>query len=88
MLYKLVYFYHAEPLSLLLSHLLPGAGATDTSKQSIDHLDDTEDKLQACCNQQGGEQPHVEFNHILWKFTPLPHFLVWQVATITGDGEN
>lgn len=71
----------------LWSHLL-AAGATDTSKQSVNHLDETEDELHARRHQQGGEQTHVEFNHILWLFTPIPHVLVGQVATVTAKYLN
>lgn len=73
---------------LLWSHLLPCTGAIDTSKQSIDHLDETEDKLHACCHKQSGKQSQAEFNHILWNFTPCPYLLVSQVAPITGKYKN
>lgn len=72
--------------ALLWSHLLAGAGATDASKQSIDHLEGTEDELHDGGHEQSGEQPQVEFNHILWKFTPLPKFPIVQVAAATVNG--
>lgn len=67
------------------SHLLARARAADASEQSIDHLDETEDELHAGCHQQRGEQSHVEFNNVLWFFTPLPHVLVSQVASVAAN---
>jgi len=73
---------------LLLSHLLVRAGATDTAKQSVHHLDYADDSLQASCHQQSGEECHVEFNYILWNLTPFPYFFVAQVAASAKKDKN
>ncbi|KAF3836687.1 hypothetical protein F7725_004151 [Dissostichus mawsoni] len=55
-------------------------GATETSKESVDHLDETEGELDAGRHQQSGEQSHVEFNHIRWNSAPCPHCFIAQDA--------
>lgn len=69
-------------------YLFSGTGAADASEKPVDHLNETEDQFKAGCHQKGGEQPHVEFNHILGEDAPIPHVLFCQVAPTAARTNN
>lgn len=63
--------------------LLLDAGAAQTAAEPIDHLNGTEDYLQAAGHQQSAEQSDVELDDVLRLSAPPPHRAVAQVTVVT-----
>lgn len=68
---------------LTSSYPFVSAGSTQTAKESIDHLNGTQNQLQAACGQQSSEQSNVELHNVLRLCAFSPPCLVSQVARVT-----
>lgn len=65
------------------AHPFFSTGSTQAAKETVDHLNATENHLQAACGQESAKQPNVEVHNVtrLYAFSPI--VTVSQVTWVT-----
>lgn len=59
------------------------ARSTKAAKETVDHLDATQDHLQAACGQKSSEEPDVKLHDVLGLQAPQPFTVLSQVFALT-----
>lgn len=62
------------------------AGSTEAAEEPVDHLNGTQDHLQAACDHQGSKQPNVKLHNVLRLCAQLPQWVVSQIFVISLEG--
>lgn len=65
------------------AHPFFGAGSTQAAKKAVDHLNATENHLQAACGQQSTKQPNVKVHNVTRLCAFPPPWTVSQVTWVT-----
>lgn len=67
------------------AHPFVHARSTKAAKETVDHLDATQDHLQAACGQKSSEEPNVKLHDVLGLQAQQPYLVVSQVFALTVD---